>query len=103
MCISRAGTFARPAIAETAIGSVGEMTAASANETASGIAGINQWMKKPMPSTVKTTSPSASLSTVEASRSRSSFGMRQPSRNSSGGRNSKKKTCGSSTTAVRLE
>src|SRR5439155_18179188 len=54
------GTGTRAAIAETAIGSVGERTAARANATGSGIAGIIVWMSMPAPTTVNTTRPSAS-------------------------------------------
>src|SRR2546427_8783934 len=54
----RNGSGVWPAMADTAIGSVGEITAASANATGSGTAGINQWISSPMPSTVKTTSRS---------------------------------------------
>ncbi len=74
MCIIRLGMDARWAIAETAIGSVGEITAASAKATASDMAGIIQWMKKPMPMTVNTTRPSASPSTVLPSLNSSSRG-----------------------------
>ncbi len=42
MCTSRLGIGARAAMADTATASVGESTAASANATASGIAGIIQ-------------------------------------------------------------
>ncbi len=94
----RLGIGTRWAMADTAMGSVGERIAASAKATAYGIAGISQWMNRPMPSTVKITSPSASSSTVPLSRNSSSLGMRQPSRNSSGGRNRRKNTCGSSVT-----
>lgn len=72
-------------VCDAAIGSVGEMTAASANATASGIAGMSQWISTPTPSTVKTTRPSAKVMIVGASRSRSSLGMRQPSRKCKGG------------------
>ena len=47
MCISRFGIGTREVIEETATGSVGEITAASAKATASGMAGIIQWMTKP--------------------------------------------------------
>ena len=97
MCISRRGTGERRAMADTAIGSVGAITAASANATASGITGSSQWMNKPMPSTVNSTSPSASFSRVAASRASASLGRRQPSRNSSGGKKSRKNSSGSST------
>lgn len=53
-----------------------------------------------MPTTVKTTSPGASLSMVWASRRSASFGMRQPSRKSSGGSRSRKKIAESSTTEL---
>ena len=59
-----------------------------------GIAGISQWMKRPIPSTVNRTSPSASWMTAPRSLNSSSGGRRQPLRNSSGGRKSRKKTCG---------
>ena len=98
MCIMRLGMGTRAAMADTAIGSVGETTAARAKATASGIAGIIQLMKKPMPMTVVSTSPSASSTTVEASLSSSSLGMRQPSRNSRGGRNKRRNISGSSAT-----
>lgn len=42
MCIRRLGIGTLEAIEDTATGSVGEMIAASANATASGIAGISQ-------------------------------------------------------------
>ena len=102
ICIILLGIGTRWAMADTAIGSVGESTAASANATGSGMAGINQWMKTPMPRTVKTTRPSASWITVPLSLKSSSGGMRQPSRNSSGGKKSRKKTCGSSVTTSGL-
>src|SRR3546814_7051074 len=82
-------------MADTAIGSVGDTTAASAKATAIGIAGIIQWMNRPMPMTVIRTRPSASSTTVEASFSNSSLGIRQPSRNSSGGRKSSRNSSGS--------
>ncbi|MND55434.1 hypothetical protein D3C80_465200 [compost metagenome] len=98
MCINRGGIGTRAAIAETATGSVGETMAASAKATASGMAGIIQWIRSPTPTTVNTTSPSASSRMTPLSRNSPSFGMRQPSRNRSGGRNSRKKISGSSTT-----
>ncbi len=55
----RFGIGMRAVMADTATGSVGLTMAASANATAYGMAGIIQWMKSPMPSTVKNTSPSA--------------------------------------------
>ncbi|CAM5545059.1 hypothetical protein RLIN73S_03710 [Rhodanobacter lindaniclasticus] len=55
-------------------------------------------MSRPAPSTVNTTSPSASARITLRSRIEPSLGMRQPSRNSSGGRNSRKKMAGSSAT-----
>ena len=61
MCISRLGIGARLAMADTAMGSVGETMAASAKATASGIDGIIQLMNRPTPRTVKTTRPRASL------------------------------------------
>src|SRR3546814_11561184 len=76
-------------MAETAIGSVGDTTAANANATASGMAGTSQWMKRPMPTTVNTTSPRASPRIVLPSLNNSPRGMRQPTRNRSGGRNKK--------------
>ena len=93
MCIIRRDSQ-HDVIADTAIGSVGERMAASANATASGTAGISQWMKKPTPTTVKSTRPSASSRMMAASLNRPRFGMRQPSRNSSGGMNSRKKMSG---------
>ncbi|MCW0416163.1 hypothetical protein NB689_001917 [Xanthomonas sacchari] len=96
MCISRLGIGARAAIEDTAIGSVGDTTAASANATASGMVGIIQWIRKPAPITVNTTRPSASSRITPLSRNRPCLGMRQPSRNSSGGRNSRKNSSGSS-------
>ena len=60
ICIKRLGMGLRPAMAETAIGSVGDRIADRAKATASGMAGIIQWMKKPNPRTVNTTSPMAS-------------------------------------------
>ena len=101
MRIILSGSGVRAAIVDTATGSVGDSTAANANATAIGIPGMSQWMKMPMPSTVKTTRPRARLSTAGASRRSASLGMRHPSRNSSGGRNSRKKTSGSSTTEIR--
>src|SRR5690606_1254688 len=93
------GIGTRALIADTAIGSVGVTIAASANATGNGIAGIIQLMKKPMPMTVQKTRPSASSRMSPLSRSNPSFGMRQPSRNSSGGRNRRKKISGSSWTS----
>src|SRR6185312_1027219 len=75
----------RAAMAEIAIGSVGDTTAANANATVRGMAGIIQCTKKPTPTTVRATRPSASSRTAVRSFSNSSFGMRQPSRNSRGG------------------
>src|SRR3546814_11839647 len=46
MCIMRLGIGTRLAIAETAIGSVGETTAARAKATASGMDGIIQLMNR---------------------------------------------------------
>ncbi len=100
MCSSRLGIGAREDSAETATGSVGETTAASAKATGNGIAGIIQLIRKPRPTTVKITSPTASSRMVSLSRNKPSLGMRQPSRNSSGGRNSRKNTSGSSSTGV---
>lgn len=77
---------------------MGETIAASAKATASGIAGIIQLMKYPTPTTVNTTRPSASSRIVPLSRNNPSFGMRQPSRKSSGGRNRRKKISGFSST-----
>ncbi len=54
--------------------------------------------KKPTPTTVRTTRPSASSRTAVRSFSNSSFGMRQPSRNSSGGMKRRKNISGSSST-----
>ncbi len=98
MCISRCGIGVRAAIAATATGSVGEMTAASAKATASGMCGIMKWRNRPTPSTVNTTSPKASCKMVPRSRISPSLGMRQPSRNRSGGRNRRKKISGFSCT-----
>src|SRR6266404_2731871 len=64
MCIKRLGTGTRAAIADTAIGSVGETIAASAKAMATGISGIIQLIKKPTPTTVNTTRPSASSKIV---------------------------------------
>ena len=89
----------RAATDETAIGSVGESTAARAKATASGMAGISQWMKRPMPSTVKTTRPSARVRMVQPSRKKPRLGLRQPSRKSRGGRKTRKKISGSSSTS----
>ena len=97
MCISRFGIGARLAIADTATGSVGDRIAASAKATGIGIDGTSQWIIRPAPTTVNSTRPSASSMIVPLSRSRPCLGMRQPSRNSSGGRNSRKNRCGSST------
>ncbi len=98
MCIRRGGIGTRAAIDDTATGSVGAKIAASAKDTASGSDGISQWIRKPAPITVNSTRPSASSRMVERSRNRPTLGMRQPSRNSSGGRNTRKKMCGSSRT-----
>lgn len=98
MCIIRAGIGTRAPIADTAIGSVGDTTAASANATGSGMAGIIQWMNRPTPRTVKTTRPSARPRIVRRSSRSASLGMRHPSRKSSGGRNSRKKRSGASVT-----
>ncbi len=96
MCISRLGSGTRAAMADTATASVGERTAASAKATASGIAGMIQWMKNPAPTTVNTTKPRASAMIVHLSRNNPSLGMRQPSRKSKGAMNSTRKTSGSS-------
>ena len=71
---------------------------ALAKQTAIGMDGIIQWMKRPAPTTVSTTRPSAISRMIGKSRKKSSLGMRQPSRNSSGGRNSRKNSWGSSAT-----
>ncbi len=98
MCIRRGGIGTRAAIDDTATGSVGARIAARAKHTASGSDGISQWIRKPAPSTVNSTRPRASSRIVERSRNSPTLGMRQPSRNSSGGRNTRKKICGSSRT-----
>ena len=98
MCIRRCGTWMRAVMAETATGSVGATMAARAKATGSGIAGTSQWIRKQAPTTVKTTRPRASSRMVPLSRNSPIFGMRQPSRNSSGGRNSRKKISGSRVT-----
>src|SRR5690606_3331749 len=72
----------------------GDRMAARAKATARGMAGIIQWIRKPSPRTVKTTSPKANSRITTRSRNSASLGMRQPSTNSSGGRNSRKKTSG---------
>src|SRR3546814_20561601 len=71
MCIIRLGIGTRAAIADTAIGSVGETTAASAKATDIGIAGIIQLMNRTMPTTVIRTRPSASSTTAEQALSNS--------------------------------
>src|SRR3546814_13237954 len=76
MCIIRLGIGTRAAMAETAIGSVGDTTAASAKATAIGIAGIIQWMTRPLPTTVIRTRPSAHQTTVETTVRNHSLGMR---------------------------
>ncbi|MDR6992160.1 hypothetical protein J2X52_002272 [Luteimonas sp. 3794] len=96
--MTRLGIGARAAIDDTATGSVGDRIAASANATASGITGIIQWISRPAPITVNTTSPNASCRISPRSRNRPLLGMRQPSRNSSGGRNNTKNRCGSRVT-----
>src|SRR3984893_4487412 len=63
-----------------------------------GDSGIIQLIKKPTPTTVNTTRPSASSRIVPLSRNRPSLGMRQPSRKRSGGRNNRKKISGFSAT-----
>ena len=100
ICIMREGIGTRAAIAETAIGSVGETMAAKAKATGNGTEGIIQCTKKPTPITVKMTRPSAISRMMPLSRKRPSLGMRQPSRNNSGGRNSRKKMLGSSCTRM---
>src|SRR3546814_995967 len=65
MCIIRLGIGTRTAMAETAIGSVGDTTAASETATALGIAGIIQGNNRPMPTTDNRTRPSASSNNVE--------------------------------------
>ena len=57
--ISRFGIGTRVAMADTATASVGERSAARAQPTASGTAGIIQWMKNPAPTTVNRTKPNA--------------------------------------------
>jgi len=99
MCITRFGAGEREVIADTATGSVGERMAARANATGNGIVGRSQWMKYPMPSTVKITSPTDSSRMVAASRNRPCLGIRQPSRKRSGVMKSRKKISGSSTTS----
>ena len=98
MCIRRGGIGTRAAIEPTATGSVGARMAASAKDTANGSSGISQWIRKPAPTTVNSTRPSASSRITFLSRNSPTLGMRQPSRNSSGGRNRMKKVCGSSRT-----
>jgi hypothetical protein len=49
------------------MGSVGEITAGSANATGDGIAGLSQWMNHAAPITVKTTRPSAGPKITRAS------------------------------------
>lgn len=90
----RLGMGTRLATTATATGSVGESTAARAKATPTGMAGISQCSSSPMPRTVQNTRPKASSRMVDLSRSRSSLEMRQPSRNSRGGRNSRKNTSG---------
>lgn len=75
MCIIRLGIGARWAMADTAMGSVGERTAARAKATASDTAGIIQWMRRPMPITVNMTRPSANSTTVLPSLNSSSRGI----------------------------
>ncbi len=99
----RLGIGTRAAIAFTAIGSVGDTTAASAKATGNGTIGIRTCTNRPTPSTVKATRPSASSRMTGASRRSPSLGMRQPSTNSSGGRNSRKNRSGSSSTVSRTE
>ncbi len=94
MCIIRFGMCTRVAIADTAIGSVGDTTAASANATGRDIAGTIHRTENPMPTIVRKTKPRANCRTAQRSLSNSSFGMRQPSRNSSGGTRSRKKISG---------
>ena len=96
--IIRVGIGVRVVMAETAIGSVGDRTDASAKQTANGMAGIIQWTNKPTPTTVNTTNPSASCRISQWSLNNPSLGMRQPSRNSRGGKNSRKKISGLSST-----
>src|SRR3546814_14351634 len=55
MCIIRLGIGTRAATAETAIGSVGDTTAASAKATAISRAGTIQGMNRPMTTTVTKT------------------------------------------------
>ena len=98
MCIRRRGIGTRLVIDDSATGSVGATIAASANETDSGSIGSSQWIRKPAPTTVNSTRPNASSRITALSRNRPSLGMRQPSRNSSGGRNSRKNISGSSET-----
>ena len=97
-CIRRFGTGTRSAIADTATASVGESVAASAKATGSGIAGMSQWMKRPAPTTVNTTRPSANAPIVHLSRRSPSFEMCQPSRKSSGATNNSRNTSGASET-----
>src|SRR5690606_5418298 len=72
--------------------------AASAKATAMGTAGTSQCTKNPTPTTVNITSPIASDRTDFISRNNAPLGMRQPSRNSSGGINSNRNRCGSKIT-----
>jgi len=73
MCIKRLGIGTRAAIADRQSGPSGETIAASAKAMATGISGIIQLIKKPTPTTVNTTRPSASSRIVPLSRNRPSW------------------------------
>ena len=87
ICINRGGIGVFLTIDDTATGSVGDMIAARANATAIGMAGTSQSIKRPTSMTVKTTSPNASVRTGRQFLKSAPFGIRQPSRKSSGGTN----------------
>jgi len=94
--MSLTGTGAPAEISEMATASVGERVAATAKATESGITGIIVSISGPSPITVNTTIPNASVRMGPQSLKNASFGIRQPSKKSSGAINKREKVSGSS-------
>ena len=80
------GSPSRPAIAVTAIASVGAITAASANAAASVIDGTSTKAANPTVTTVKATSPTESSRMLSRRARTSMTDVRMAAANSSGGR-----------------
>ena len=83
---TRRGSPSRPAIAVTAIASVGAITAASANAAASVIDGISAKAANPTVTTVNATSPTDSSRMLSRRARTSMTDVRMAAANSSGGR-----------------